>query len=208
MVLRRTCAALSCAAVARVYLRQRRAPCHSVENLMNIIALNMAVRSSGAIAALALAGSAIAQVSVSAPWARATVPVQKTSGAFMVLQSAQDARLIGVSSPVAASVEIHLSQMDGNMMKMEQVDEIKLPAGKPVNLATGGYHLMLVGLKQQLKEGSTVPLTLVVQSDMAAAKGSATAGTHAGSRAGAKPAPQRLTIQVPVKALTYAPASH
>ncbi len=164
---------------------------------MNTIALNnMAVRTGLAIAALALAGSAVAQVSVSAPWARATVPVQKTSGAFMVLQSAQDARLIGVSSPVAAAVEIHLSQMDGNMMKMEQVDEIKLPAGKPVNLATGGYHLMLVGLKQQLKEGSTVPLTLVVQSDKAAAK------------AGAKPAPQRLTIQVPVKALTYAPAAH
>jgi hypothetical protein len=162
----------------------------------------------GAIAALMLAGSAIAQVTVSGPWARATVPVQKTSGAFMVLQSAQDARLIGVSSPVASAVEIHRSQMDGNMMKMEQVDEIKLPAGKPVNLATGGYHLMLVGLKQQLKEGSTVPLTLVIQSDKSAASGPAKAAANGSSKAAAKPAPQRLTIQVPVKALTYAPASH
>lgn len=149
-----------------------------------------------AVASFAIAGSAIAQVTVSGPWVRATVPVQKVSGAFMVLQSAQDARLIAVSSPVATSVEIHLSRMDGSMMTMEQVDEIKLPAGKPVNLATGGYHLMLTGLKQQLKEGSTVPLTLVVQSDKPASK-------HAPTQA-----PQRLTIAVPVKALTYAPASH
>ena len=50
-------------------------------------------------------------------------------------------------------------EMDGDMMKMQQVDGIDLPAGKGVNLASGGYHIMLIGLKRQLKAGEVVPLT-------------------------------------------------
>jgi copper(I)-binding protein len=53
--------------------------------------------------------------------------------------------------------------MVNNTMRMRQVDGIDLPAGKPVNLASGGYHVMLFDLKRQLKEGETVPLTLVLQ---------------------------------------------
>jgi hypothetical protein len=115
--------------------------------------------------ACVLASAAAAQVTVSSPWVRATVPVQKSSGAFMVLRAARDSRLVEVSSPVAERVELHKSSMDDGMMKMEQVDAIELPAGKDVPLASGGYHLMLFGLKRQLKEGETVPLTLVVAAD-------------------------------------------
>lgn len=112
--------------------------------------------------AAAFVTAASAQVTVSAPWARATVPVQKSSGAFMVLRAARDSRLVDVSSPVAERVELHKSSMEDGMMKMEQVEVLDLPAGKDVALAPGGYHLMLFGLKRQLKEGETVPLTLVV----------------------------------------------
>lgn len=110
-----------------------------------------------------LAAGAHAQVTVKDPWVRATVPAAKASGAFMLLQSAQDARLVEVRSPVAGMVEIHQMSMDNGMMKMSAVDGIDLPAGKPVALASGGYHVMLMGLKQQMKEGDTIPLTLVVQ---------------------------------------------
>ncbi|MBC7685037.1 MAG: copper chaperone PCu(A)C [Bdellovibrionales bacterium] len=110
-----------------------------------------------------LVGSACAQVSVTAPWVRATVPAQKSTGAYLHLQSAVAARLVGVSSPVAAAAEMHRMDMQGETMKMRQVDAIELPAGKGVNLSSGTYHVMLVGLKRQLKEGDAVPLTLVVQ---------------------------------------------
>lgn len=106
---------------------------------------------------------ASAQVSVTAPWVRATVPAQKSTGAFMYLQSARPARLVGVSSPVAGAVELHFSEMDGHTMKMRQIDGIDLPAGRGVNLASGGYHIMLIGLKRQLKDGDAVPMTLLVE---------------------------------------------
>lgn len=114
-------------------------------------------------AAMLVAASAHAQVTVKDPWVRATVPAARASGAFMLLQSAQDARLVEVRSPVAAMVELHQMSMENGMMKMGAVEGIDLPAGKPVALASGGYHVMLMGLKQQMKEGDTVPLTLVVQ---------------------------------------------
>lgn len=116
-----------------------------------------------ALSALMFATCAQAQVTVKDPWVRATVPAAKASGAFMQLQSAQDARLVEVRSSVAGMVEIHQMAMENNMMKMQQVDGVDLPAGKPVALASGGYHIMLMMLKRQLKEGETVPLTLVVR---------------------------------------------
>jgi copper(I)-binding protein len=115
------------------------------------------------LASCALATSAFAQVTVDQPWARATVPQQTASGAFMQLRSATPARLVAVSTPAAASVELHKMEMNGQMMKMREVDSIELPAGEVVNLGAGGYHLMLMGLKRQLKEGDTVPLSLVVE---------------------------------------------
>ena len=107
--------------------------------------------------------SALAQVTVLEPWVRATVPNQKASGAFMRVQSASAARLVGVSTPAAGRAELHEMAMENNTMRMRQVDAIDLPAGKAVNLASGGYHVMLFDLKRQLKEGETVPVTLVVQ---------------------------------------------
>lgn len=137
---------------------------------------------------MALASSVLAQVTVTAPWVRATVPQAKAAGAFMQLQSAQDARLLEVRSSVAGIAELHQMEMVGQTMKMHAVQGVDLPAGKTLHLAPGGYHIMLMDLKRQLKEGQTVPLTLVVQ-----AKGKK---------------PQTIEVAVPVKALAYvAPAS-
>ncbi|MCC2958828.1 copper chaperone PCu(A)C [Massilia sp. IC2-278] len=139
------------------------------------------------LAAGLFATSALAQVTVTEPWVRATVPAAKSAGAFMHLQSATTARLVGVSTPVADRAEIHEMAMENNTMRMRAVEGIDLPAGKPVHLASGGYHLMFFGLKRQLKEGETVPVTLTVQD---AAKKQTS-----------------VTVQAQVKPLTYvAPA--
>jgi copper(I)-binding protein len=107
-----------------------------------------------------IAAPSLAQVTVSDAWVRGTVPGQKATGAFMNLKSASDAALVSASSPAAGIVEIHEMAMDGGVMKMRAVDKLPLPAGKPVDLKPGGYHVMLMDLKQPLKEGETVPVTL------------------------------------------------
>ncbi|HUL68510.1 MAG TPA: copper chaperone PCu(A)C [Burkholderiaceae bacterium] len=112
---------------------------------------------------VAAASSALAQVEVKDPWMRATVSQQKAAGAFMRLTSAQSARLVKVTSPVAGVSEIHEMSMVDNMMHMHAVDALELPAGKTVELKPGGYHIMLQDLKQTIKEGDVVPMTLVVE---------------------------------------------
>jgi copper(I)-binding protein len=103
------------------------------------------------------------QTTVKDAWVRGTVAQQKASGAFMQITSKQGGKLVGVSSPVAGVAEVHEMAMDGNMMRMRAVPALELPPGQPVKLEPGGYHVMLMDLKQQLKGGESVPLTLVVE---------------------------------------------
>ena len=112
---------------------------------------------------LAAAAAAHAQVQVRDPWVRATVPQQTATGAFMRLSAAADARLVSASSPVAGLVEIHESVMEKDVLKMRAVPSVAIPAGKGVEFKPGGYHVMLMNLKAQVKEGDTVPITLVVE---------------------------------------------
>ena len=114
-------------------------------------------------AVLLAAFAAQAQVTVKDAWVRATVVQQKATGAFMQLQSSQDAKLISAQSPVAGVVEVHEMTMDGGVMKMRAVPSLALPAGKTVDLKPGGYHVMLMDLKGQVKDGDTVLVTLVVE---------------------------------------------
>jgi copper(I)-binding protein len=101
-----------------------------------------------------------ADVTIADAWVRGTVPGQKATGAFMQITSPTDAALVAAASPVAKTVEIHEMKMDGGMMRMRAVQQIPLPAGKPVPLAPGGYHVMLMDLDQPLKEGDSVTVTL------------------------------------------------
>jgi len=114
---------------------------------------------------LALAAApAFAQVQVKNPWVRATVAGQTATGAFMQITSKDKARLVAGSSPLAGAVEIHEMIMDGNVMKMRAVaGGIELTPGKAVELKPGGYHVMLMSLKNEVKAGSTVPMTLVFE---------------------------------------------
>lgn len=116
---------------------------------------------------LALTASAWAQnaahVDIKDPWVRATVAQQKSTGAFMQLTAQQDAKLVAAQSPVAGVVQIHEMAMENNVMKMREVPAVALPAGKAVELKPGGYHVMLLDLKAPVKNGDTVPLTLVFE---------------------------------------------
>jgi periplasmic copper chaperone A len=107
-----------------------------------------------------LAAPAAAQVTVTDAWVRGTVPGQKGTGAFMQLTSAVDVTLVSIASPAARVAEIHEMVRDGNMMRMRAVDKLVLPAGKPIDLEPGGYHVMLMDLTQPLREGETIPIML------------------------------------------------
>ncbi len=139
-------------------------------------------------ASLLMIGSlaAQAQTTVAEPWIRGTVAQQKATGMFASITSAQGGRLVAASSPVAGVVEIHEMAMEGDVMKMRALaNGLDLPAGKAVALKPGGYHVMLMDLKQQLKVGDVVPVTLVIS--------------------GPGNSRETVEVKVPVKALNAAP---
>ncbi|OQW89817.1 MAG: hypothetical protein BWK72_00785 [Rhodoferax ferrireducens] len=112
---------------------------------------------------LAAATLAQAQVTIQDPWVRGTVPKQQASGAFMQLSASKDTRLIAAQSPVAHVVEIHEMLMDNNIMKMRQIPGLDIVPGRVLELKPGGFHIMLIELKQQLKGGDVVPITLIFE---------------------------------------------
>jgi copper(I)-binding protein len=125
------------------------------------------MKSSLAAALLACAVSLptwAANVSVTDVWARATMPGQKVSGAYMRIQSDVDARLLSASSSAVPRVEVHEMKMDGDVMRMREVKAIDLPKGKTVSLEPGGFHIMLMNLPKPIAAGDMIPLTLVIES--------------------------------------------
>lgn len=117
-----------------------------------------------AVAALASQSALAANISVTDAWARATMPGQKVSAAYLQIQSDADARLVSASSPAVPRVEVHEMKMDGDVMRMREVKAIDLPKGKTVTLKPGGYHIMLMNLKQPITAGEMIPLALVIES--------------------------------------------
>ncbi|MGE0348217.1 copper chaperone PCu(A)C [Hydrogenophaga sp.] len=117
-----------------------------------------------AVTAGAWAQAPAAHVDVKDAWVRATVAQQKATGAFMQLTARTDTRVVEVSSPIAGVVQIHEMAMDKDVMRMRELSTgLPLPAGKPVELKPGGYHVMLMDLKGQVKAGDVVPVTLVLE---------------------------------------------
>jgi len=115
-----------------------------------------------ACAALAAALPAAAQVEIDKPWARATAPGAKLAGGYMVIRNKASApdKLVGLSSPAAARVEMHVHFMENNVARMRQVPGYDVPANGRFELKPGGAHLMFMQIKQPFKEGDKVPVTL------------------------------------------------
>jgi len=108
------------------------------------------------------AAPAWAQVTVDNVWVRGTVPSQKVTGGFLTIRSTHGGALVGADSPVSAHVEVHEMRMEGEVARMRRIERLPLPAGEPLELRPGGYHLMLMDLKQPLKAGDKVPLRLEI----------------------------------------------
>jgi copper(I)-binding protein len=100
------------------------------------------------------------------PWARATAPTAPAGGGFhsVTNNGTVPDRLVSVQSTAAETVQIHEMKMDGDVMRMREVGQgLEIPPGATVTLAPGGFHLMMMGLKGPLKQGTKVPLTLVFE---------------------------------------------
>ncbi|MEM0984782.1 MAG: copper chaperone PCu(A)C [Pseudomonadota bacterium] len=85
-----------------------------------------------------------------------------TSGGATLLAETEDLILVGASSPIAESIELHSMKRVDGMMRMDQIDSVPLPAGVPVSLKGGGDHFMLFGVKD-LSPDTPVPLKLVLE---------------------------------------------
>ena len=117
------------------------------------------------IAALSVfvAVAAHAQVEVGDAWTRATGPGQKATGVFMNLTAKKATRLVGVKSELTGVAEVHEMKMDKDVMKMQAIKALDLPAGQTVSLKPGSYHVMLMDLKAPIAEGKHVVLTLLFE---------------------------------------------
>jgi len=102
-------------------------------------------------------------VNVSNAWARVTIPGQDSGLMQFSISSKKAAKLVAISCPLASSVEIHSMTHEGGVMKMRSLKFLDLAAGKVVDLAKNGNHVMLLNLKHGLKAGEHVPFTLTVQ---------------------------------------------
>jgi copper(I)-binding protein len=112
---------------------------------------------------LCAAFTAHAQVEVSDAWVRATGQGQKATGVFMNLTAQKATRLVGVKADLTGSAEVHEMKMEKDVMKMQAVKALDLPAGQTVALKPGSYHVMLMDLKAPVAEDSQVVLTLLFE---------------------------------------------
>jgi copper(I)-binding protein len=100
------------------------------------------------------------------PWTRATPPTAPSGGGFLTITNTGTTpdRLIAVKSPAADKVEVHEMKMDGNVMRMRELDKgIEIPPGGTVELKPGGFHIMFMGLKAPFAKDTKVPATLVFE---------------------------------------------
>ena len=133
----------------------------------------MFVRFLSLIAAAALLASPawaqdykLGSLEIAQPWTRATAPTAKAGGGYVTItnKGTTPDRLIAARSAASAKVEIHEMKMDGNVMRMRELDKgLEIPPGATVTLAPGHFHLMMMGLKGPLKQGEKVPVTLVFE---------------------------------------------
>jgi periplasmic copper chaperone A len=141
-----------------------------MKNLMNIT-LNTTRRIAASFILLGLAGHSPVQahadkahVDVADAWIRPTVEGQKGTGGFLKITARDEGmQLVGISTTLTKAAEVHEmrpSKADANVMEMREVKSIPLPKGTALELKPGGYHLMFMDLKQVLKSGDSIPVTL------------------------------------------------
>lgn len=109
-----------------------------------------------------VAGQSATGIEIRDVYVPALPPGVRTGAAYLRIRNggARDTALVAAAAAVAAAVELHTHVNDGGVMRMRQVKEIAVPAGKEVALQPGGDHVMLIDLKAPLVAGETLALTL------------------------------------------------
>ncbi|MGD9784989.1 MAG: copper chaperone PCu(A)C [Hyphomicrobiaceae bacterium] len=107
-------------------------------------------------------GAAAGTVSVAHPWTRATPPGATVGAAYFEIKA--DAKgsdtLISARSPAAGRAEIHISEKDGDVMRMRQIERLEIKAGQTLVFGPAGHHVMLVDLVKPLQEGDLIEIEL------------------------------------------------
>ena len=109
---------------------------------------------------------ALGDLTISDPFARATMPNAPVAGGFMTITNSgtDDDRLIAARTDISGEVQIHEMQMEDGVMRMRELpDGLPIPAGGTVDLAPGGFHIMFMDLSGPLIEGETVNVTLIFE---------------------------------------------
>lgn len=121
--------------------------------------------------ALYFGGQAHAQLSsqntivIDHPWARATPGGAKTGAAYATLinNGHSGDRLLSATTPLAEKIQFHSVSEENGVVRMREMHTVEIAPGAKVSFSPGGMHIMLVGLKQPLKEGQTLPLTFIFE---------------------------------------------
>lgn len=119
-----------------------------------------------AAAVLCLAAPVAAQtptsIKVERPWARSTPPMAKTAAAYMTIVNtgSEPDTLLSASTPVAGMAQVHHSFVENGIEKMRPAGPLELKPGASLKLSPGGYHVMIMDLKQPLTAGHDFPMTL------------------------------------------------
>jgi len=111
---------------------------------------------------LSIANAWAQGITVDDAWIRSIPPSATTTAAFMIIHNtdSDDAVLISADCDIAETVQIHTMEQVGEIMKMKEVSELRIPANEQAVLAPKGYHIMLIGLVRPIQEGETIPLSL------------------------------------------------
>ena len=135
----------------------------------SIVRIGLLLAMSLIIAVLAACSGGVQgpNVTIEDVWARPSPAAEGTSAAYMMLKNSgsEADTLVKAAGTVSEAVEIHEMVMENEVMKMRPVtgQRLDIPAGGAVELKPGGYHIMLIGLKQQLKPGDKIDLTLTFE---------------------------------------------
>jgi len=160
---------LSCSGLARIKtLRYNSFIGHSVHHWRNTMLLKKTLLIAALLSPSLFANAhdySVGNLHIEHPWSRAMPPVAPTAAAYFVVHNkGSDAdRLLSASTPVAGKAELHEHIHAAGLMKMQQVQNVAIPAGGEVKFEPMGYHVMLFNLKQQAKDGERFPLTLTFE---------------------------------------------
>ena len=129
--------------------------------MVALMLLVSSISNSNIQAEMAMAHSSIM---VMDPWIRSAPPMVKNGAAYFMLHNSTDidVTVVDVQSSVAKTASMHDVEIEDDLTKMVHLKSLTIPAGKMVNFAPGGKHLMLIDLQEKLKVGSVFSVTFIL----------------------------------------------